>query len=109
MVGSVATVWDREITGMRLALGSLPVSPLLVLLYSRTAIAAVKCAAVGGHARIVDLRALVDLIRPCVDAGVDLRFGWVKAHMGNIGNERADDLAKSVCGVEGPMRVTERV
>ena len=30
-VGTVATVWDGEIAGMRLALESLPVVPILVL------------------------------------------------------------------------------
>ena len=40
-VGTVATVWDREIEGMRLALDSVAVSPLLLLSDSQAAIALV--------------------------------------------------------------------
>ena len=29
-VGSVATIWDREVAGMRLALDSVPVSPVFI-------------------------------------------------------------------------------
>ena len=62
LVGSVATVWDGEIAGMRLALESLPVAPLLVLSDSRAAMAAVQNAALAGKARTGDLRRLIDMI-----------------------------------------------
>ena len=40
-VGTVATVWDGEVAGMRLALESVAISPLLVLSDSQAAIASV--------------------------------------------------------------------
>ena len=56
LVGSVATVWDGEIGGMRLALESLPVTSLLILSDSKAALAAVRNAALAGMARTADLR-----------------------------------------------------
>ena len=44
-VGTVATVWDGEIAGMRLALELVAVSPVLVLSDSQAAIASVRNAA----------------------------------------------------------------
>ena len=41
-VGTVATVWEGEVAGMRLALESVAVSLLLVLLDSQIAIASVR-------------------------------------------------------------------
>ena len=107
LVGSVATVWDGEIGGMRLALESLPVTPLLVLSDSKAALAAVRNAALAGMARTADLRKVVDLVGSWTVAGTDHRFGWVKAHVGVWGNERADALAKAGCAGGGPMRATE--
>lgn len=45
---------------MRLALESLPVTPLLMLSDSRVATASVMNVAACGHARCSDLRAVVD-------------------------------------------------
>ena len=107
LVGSVATVWDGEIAGMRLVLEALPVAPLLVLSDSKATLAAVKNAASMGKARTADLWAVVDMVGTWAEAGVDLRFGWVKAHVGVWGNERADAMAKAGCGDGGPPRATE--
>ena len=107
VVGSVATVWDGEITGMRLALELVPVSPVLVLCDSQVAIASVRNVAAGGMARSADLRAVVDMIGDWVSAGVPIRFSWVKAHVGVAGNELADMAAKVGCGREDAPRVTE--
>ena len=74
LVGRVATVWDREIAGMRLALESLPTVPVLLLSDSRAAISAVCGAASRGWARTADLRAVVDAIGVWVDRGVSLRL-----------------------------------
>ena len=87
LVGPVPTVWDGEGAGMRLVLESLTVVPLLVLSDSRAVIAAVKNTADCGHARTVDLREVVNLGGEWASAGMDLRFGWVKAHVGIQGNE----------------------
>ena len=107
LVGSVATLWDGEVAGMRLVLEAQPVVPLLVLSDSRAVLAAVKNAAGVGMARTADLRAVVDLVGTWDEAGVELRFGWVKAHAGVWGNERADALAKAGCGGGGIPRATE--
>ena len=48
LVGTVATVWDGEIAGMRLALESLPAALSLLLSDSQAAISAVCNAAAGG-------------------------------------------------------------
>ena len=86
LVGSVATVWDGEVARMRLALESLHMIPLLVLSDSRAALAAVRSAALAGVARTADLRKVVDLVGEWALEGVSLRFGWVRAHVGVLGN-----------------------
>lgn len=68
--GLMATGWDGDVTGIRLALKSLPVSSLLVLLDSRAVIASVMNAGACGHARTVDLRAVVDLAVEWASAGM---------------------------------------
>ena len=60
LVGTVATVWDGEIAGMRLALESSPVEPVLLLSDSQAAISAVCHAAARGWAKTVDLKPVVD-------------------------------------------------
>ena len=107
LVGTVVTVWDGEIAGMRLALESLPVAPLLILSDLKAALAAVRNAASTGEARTADLMRVVDLVGEWALAGAELRFGWVKAHVGVPGNERADAQAKAGCEKDGPELVTE--
>lgn len=72
-------MWDGEISGMRLALESLPVSPLLVLSDSKAAIVSVRNAVACGHARSAVLKVVVDLAGEWASVEVELRFGCVKA------------------------------
>ena len=58
----MATVWDGEVAGMRLALELAVVSPILVLWDSQAAIASVRNAAACRSARTADLRAVVDMV-----------------------------------------------
>ena len=73
-VGTVATVWDGEVAGMRLALESVPISTVLVLSDSQTAIASVRNVAACGSARMADLRAVVDMVGEWAFARVPIRF-----------------------------------
>ena len=106
-VGTVATVWDGEIAGMRLALESVAVSPMLVLSDSRVAITSVRNTAACGSAWTADLQAVVHMIGEWDSAGVPIRFACVKAHIGVVGNEFADEMAKLGCGREDAPVVTE--
>ena len=74
LVGTVATVWGGEIAGMRLALESLPVAPVLLLSDSQAAISAVCNAAAVGCARTVDLRAVMDAFGEWDKRGVPLHL-----------------------------------
>ena len=107
MVGMVARVWDGEIVGMRLALKSLPVVTVLLLSACQAALSAVCNAAAGGWAQTADLRAVVDTIGEWNNHGVPLRMGWVRAHVGVAGNERADEMATGGCRAIGDPQVTE--
>lgn len=76
-VGTVATIWDWEIAGMRLVLDSVAVSPVLVLSDSQAAIASVRSAAAVGSARTADLRAVVDMVGEWTSAKVPIQFALV--------------------------------
>ena len=82
-------------------------APLMVLSDSKAALAAVRNAGSTGVARTADLRRVVNLVGEWALAGTELRFGWVKAHVGVQGNERADTLAKAGCKKGGPAWMTE--
>ena len=103
----MATVWDGEIAGLRLALESLPVVPKLLLSDSQAAMSVVWNTAVGGWARTADLRAVVDAIGKWDNRGVPLYIAWGKAHVGVAGNERADQMAKEGCRAFGDPQVME--
>ena len=103
----MATVWDGEVAGIRLALKSVPVCPVLVLSDSKAAIASVRNAAACGSARTADLWAVADLVGNWASARVPIWFAWVKAHVGVAGNEYADEMAKLGCERGDAPMITE--
>ena len=68
----------------------------LILSDSQAAIAAVKKAGQTGKARTRDLRRIIQQIQRRQDnlGPGAVRFGWVKLHIGIVGNEKADEQAK---------------
>ena len=94
-VGSIATVWDGEVAGIRQALRMAPDVDVLVLSDSTAALRAIKWAADKGRGRSRDLVEVVHEVGRRTTKGLSTQFGWVKAHVGVEGNERADLMAKA--------------
>ena len=106
-VGSIATVWDGEVAGIRQALRMAPDVDVQVLSDSTAAWRAVKQAADRGRGRSRELVEVVDEIGSRITKGLNTEFGWVKAHVGIDGNERADLMAKAGCRESLLPQVTE--
>ena len=106
-VGSIATVWDGEVAGIRQAHRMAPEVDMLVLSDSTAALQAIRRAACGGRGRTRDLVELVDEVGRRTLLGLSTRFGWVKANAGIDGNERADLMAKTGCREPLLPQVTE--
>ena len=81
-VGSIATVWDGEVAGIRQALMVAPDVDLLVLSDSTAALRAIKRAAEGWRGRSRDLVEVLDEGGRHSMRGLSTQFGWVKAHVG---------------------------
>ena len=108
-VGRRATVWDGEIAGLEGALRMVGNAPVLLLTDSRAAIQAVQKA---GKRWVARTRGLAEVVRrlAAIDkehSGGSATLGWVKAHVGIAGNERADELAKLAAEGRNGMAVTE--
>ena len=106
-VCDIATVWDGEVAGIRQALRMAPEVDVLVLSNSRTALQAIKRAARSERGCSRDLVEVVDEVGRRSLRGLRTRFGWVKAHVGIVWNERADLMAKVGCRESLLPQVTE--
>ena len=106
-VGSIATVWDGEVAGIRQALRMAPEVDMLVLSDSTAALQAIVRAARSRRGRTRDLVEVVDEVGRRSLLGLSIRFGCVKAHTGINGNERADLMAKAGCSESLLPQVTE--
>ena len=106
-VGNIATVWDGEVSGIRQALRMAPDMDMLVLSDSSAALWAIKRAADRGRGHSRDLVEVVDEVGRHSMRELSTQFGWVKAHVGVDGNERADLMAKAGCRKSLLPQVTE--
>ena len=96
-VVTTPTALDCEIAGIRDALERcMPDSKILVLSDSKAAIAALVTAGKTGKARTHDVARAIEAIRERQERlGEDaVVISWVKAHIGIVGNEMADAVAK---------------
>ena len=107
VVGNIATGWDGEVSGIRQALRMAPDVDMLVLSDSTAALWAIKRAADRGRGRSRDLVEVVHEVGRHSMRGLSMQFGWVKAHVGVDGNERADMMAKAGCRKSLLPQVTE--
>ena len=98
-------VWDREIVAIAAALSAWDKSKkIIILIDSQAAIAAIKKAEKTGKARTRELRRVMKMIEKGKrvlgpQAG---SLGWVKSHIGIIGNKEADKKAKLGAKKEDP-------
>ena len=70
---------------------------MLVLSDSRAALQAIKRAARSGRGHTRDLVDVGEEVGRRNMSGLSTRFGFIKAHTGIDGNERADLMAKAGC------------
>ena len=106
-VGSIATVWDGEVAGIRQALRMTLEVDILVLSDSTAALRAIRRAARSGRGRTRDLVGVVDEVGRRSRLGLNTQFVWVKAHAGVDGNELADLRAKAGCRKSLLPQITE--
>ena len=106
-VGSIATVWDGEVAGIRQALRMALEVDILVLSDSTAALRAIKRAAHSGRGRTEDLVEVVDEVGRRSLLGLGTQLGWVKAHAGVDGNELADQRARAGCRESLLPQITE--
>ena len=84
-----------------------PQVEVLVLSDSTAALQAIKRAACDGQGRTRDLVEVVDEVARRNLLWLSTQFGWVKAHTGIDGNERADLMAQAGCREPLLPQVTE--
>ena len=93
-VGEKATVWDGEILGIVEGLRALPLEEVLILSDSRAALKAMRRAGIVGKGKFRDLRRLTAKLGRRKRLGLRTKFGWVKSHIGILGNEELMSLQK---------------
>ena len=81
---------------------------VLILVDSKVAIAAVQNAGRTGRAGSKHLREMVNTITEVKGGGGEVKLGWVKAHMGILGNEAADVVAKNAAEKVRPLDDQEK-
>ena len=91
----MATVWDGEVAGMARSLAKVRwEKSILIPADSKAAITAVRKAGRTGKARSRHLQRVVNTIAEVREGEGEVKLGWVKAHIGVLGNEAADVVAK---------------
>ena len=94
-IGRTTTVWDGEVKGALEALRTVQrEGRVLILTDSQSAMAAAKQAGQMRKARTNELKELVNEIKRRQSMGGEVMVGWVKAHIGINGNEKAYQMAK---------------
>ena len=110
-IGKVATVWDGEVNGIRTGIEQSDANKkVLILTDSQAAVKAIKKAGRTGKARTRDLQRIFELIneRQSIMGPQAVALGWVKAHIGITGNEKADEEAKRASSLMPEMEhITE--
>ena len=74
-VGTIGTVWDGEVAGVRAVLRMLPDEDALVLSDSTTTLASISVAGQAGKARSRDLCEVHDIVGARSARGLKTRFG----------------------------------
>lgn len=102
-IGKLAMVWDGEVNGILNGIKSTTRErKVLILPDSQAAINAGREAGRTRKARTKELKEIVEMIAERQgELGQDaVNLGWVKAHIGIEGNEKADERAKAASTTE---------
>lgn len=95
VVGNVVTIWDREVVGIGQALRMAPGVGTLVMTDLIASLLAIGRSASSGRGCTRELVEVVDEVGRRSQLGLNTQFGWVKAHVGVVGNDHEDQIAKA--------------
>ena len=82
------------------------VNAFILLADSKSPIVAVRNAGKTGKARSRHLQEVANMMSEVEERGREVSIGWVKSHIGILGNEAADAVAKKA--TEGCLWMTTR-